>query len=69
MEDLFKQQIGAWLEFDEYQADSSFAIILIASLKGTELCTQKVLIDVKDTKDGKDIGGSFFIIDIKRGIF
>ncbi len=68
-ENLFKQQLGSWLEFDEYQADSSFAIILIAVPKGTELCTQKVLFDVKDARDSKDVGGSFFILDIKRGIF
>ena len=69
---LFKQKMNEYIEFDEYSGDSSFAIVQIGVPKGTKLCTQKVRIDVKDTQatTGSDnVGGSFFIIDIKRSLF
>lgn len=70
---LFLTPVEKWNNFDEYTADSSFARIVIKVPQGTVTCTQKVYIDVKDTKAPKanaNIGGTFFQIDIvKKGIF
>jgi len=56
------------LEFDEFEGDSAFSIISIRVPEETAFCTQKVLIDVTDTKTNKQYGGAF-IIEVVRGGF
>ena len=69
-EKLFKQETEQWVNFDEYSGDSSYAIVIVSIPKGTALCTQKVMIDVKDTVKNQDVGGAFFILDVQRsGLF
>jgi len=70
---LFKQKLEEWINLEEYQADNAKSIIQVAVPEGTTLCTQKVLITVRDktqNPDGTVVGGDYFILDIKRsGLF
>ena len=70
-EKLINQEIGTWLNFDDYDGPNSYAIISFNIPKGTTLCTQKILIDVKDENQpaGSDLGGTSFKIEIiKKGL-
>lgn len=67
--DLFKTQLNKQNPFDEYKGDKAYGLVEINVPSGTASCTQKVLIDVTDTKTGQSVGGSFFIIEIVKGGF
>ncbi len=67
--DLFKTTLNKQNPFDEYKGDKAYGLIEINVPSGTAQCTQKVLIDVTDTKTGQSVGGSFFIIEIRKGGF
>ena len=56
--------VGSWRNFDGYEGDTSFSTIKFGVPKATALCTQTVNIDVKDTKLGQDVGGTYFIIQV-----
>ena len=66
---LFKTPLNKQNSFDKYEDDKARARIEISVPSGTASCTQKVLIDVTDTKAGQSIGGSFFILEITKGGF
>lgn len=67
---LFKESIDSFIPSDEYDSDVASSLILIAIPESTPECSQKIYIDVKDTKTGQAIGGSSFILEIKKsGLF
>jgi hypothetical protein len=66
-ENLFVTPVNTFIPFDEYQGANSFAIVQVDIPKGTQICSQKVLVDVRDTQTNQPIGGSFFIIEITKG--
>jgi len=70
---LFKQDIGEWTDFDEFQGDTSKSIIQIGVPEGTTLCSQKIFIEVRDRSvnpEGEIVGGDFFIVQVTRkGVF
>ncbi len=66
-EELFKQKMSIFSEFDRFQGDTAFAIIEISIPEGTPLCTQKVYIDVRDGNE--DLGREVFIIEVVRKAF
>jgi len=67
-EDLFKQSLGTNIEFDEFEGDTAFSIVQIDIPEATELCTQKVFVDVTDNNEA--VGRSTFIIEVMRkGLF
>lgn len=65
-EKLFLQKMDTWMPFDDFSGDAAFAIVTVIAPKGTNLCTQKVYIDVKDTQTGKGVGGSSFQIQVTK---
>jgi hypothetical protein len=70
-EKLINQEIDTWLNFDDYDGPNSYAIVSFNIPKGTTLCTQKVLIDVKDENQPVDtvLGGTSFKVEIiKKGL-
>ena len=64
VEKFFKQSLDTKLPFDQFEGDTAFAAIQISIPEGTQLCSQKVFIDVWDGETA--IGREFFIIDITR---
>jgi len=69
-ETLFKTRLDTFNSFDKFEGSNVFALIELTIPKGTQTCTQKVLVDVTDTQTNVDVGGNFFKIDItKSGIF
>ncbi len=69
-ETLFKTHLNKFNSFDKYEGANVFALVELTIPKGTQTCTQKVLVDVIDTQTNEDVGGNFFKIDIiKSGIF
>ena len=69
-EDLFITRLNQFNPFDEWDGSVAFALVEIRIPKGTGTCTQKILVDVKDTQTNEAIGGNFFKIDIlKSGLF
>jgi len=69
-ENLFVTPLGQKRSFDAYQGANSFASIQINVPKGTQTCTQTVLVDVVDTKTNQDVGGNYFILEVmKEGLF
>jgi hypothetical protein len=68
-ENLFLTRLGIWNQFGQYDGAVSFTIISLKIPKGTGACQQRVLVDVKDTKTGQDVGGTFFDINIQKPIF
>jgi len=69
-EDLFITNLGEWLNFDDFQGSTGFALIQTNVPKGTAQCTQKVEVDVKLKDETTAFEGSFFLLDIgKEGIF
>ncbi|MEK6825340.1 MAG: hypothetical protein AABY00_00985 [Nanoarchaeota archaeon] len=67
--DLFKTPLNKQNVFDKYEEDKARALIEINVPSGTPECTQKVLIDVTDTKTGQSVGGSGFLLEIVKGGF
>ena len=72
-ESLFVQKMGDWNDMLEFQGDSALDIVQLTVPEGTPLCTQKVLVTVRDktvNTGGDIVGGDFFIIQIVRsGVF
>jgi hypothetical protein len=69
-EALFKTTLDSFIPFDEFDGSNAYALIELTVPKGTASCSQKVFIDVKDSEDNNQFGGSFFKINIiKRGFF
>ena len=60
------QKTNTWLNFDQFEGRDSFAIVLFDIPEATQKCSQKVLLDVKDTKTGggSAFAGTFFILEI-----
>ena len=52
-------------EVDEYEADTSFTRIVLSVPKGTEVCTQKVAVDVRFK--GTEYGRTSFTLNVIRG--
>ncbi|MAG38385.1 hypothetical protein CMI45_03300 [Candidatus Pacearchaeota archaeon] len=70
--DLFLTATDTFIEFDELSGSNAFAIVQLKIPKGTAICTQKVLVDVKDTTltDNSDVGRTFFILEVlKESVF
>jgi len=63
-QDLFLQKMDTNLEFDRFEGDTTFAIIQISIPEGTELCSQKVYIDIQD--NGEPLGREMFILKVER---
>ena len=65
--------MGDWNDMLEFQGDSALDIVQLTVPEGTPLCTQKVLVTVRDktvNTGGDIVGGDFFIIQIVRsGVF
>ncbi len=57
--------LGRWQEVDEYEADTSFTRIVLSVPKGTEVCTQKVAVDVRFK--GTEYGRTSFTLNVIRG--
>lgn len=69
-EALFKTPLNKPNQFDRFEGPNSFAIIEVNVPKGTQVCSQKVRVTVKDTTSNQETGGDFFIVEIlKPGIF
>ena len=67
---LFITPLDIENKFDDLPGDKAFARIQLKVPKGTNLCTQKVFIDVKDTEISTSSPGSSFIFEvIKSGFF
>lgn len=66
---LIKQRTEEWIEFDEMDGDNVYAIVSITIPKGTVICTQKILIDVKDTETDMMVGGASFTIELLKTFF
>ena len=69
---LIKENLNQWNDFEDWGGPNAYARILFSIPKGTALCTQKILIDVRDTQQPGDInlaGTSFRIQIIKSGLF
>ncbi len=67
--DLFKTPLNKQNDFDKFEADKARALLEINVPAGTPECTQKVLVDVTDSKTGQSIGGSGFTLQIIKGGF
>ena len=65
---LISQSTDQWITFDEFDGSSSYAIISLKIPKGTPICSQKILIDVKDTEQAgaETMAGSFFRIELLK---
>ncbi|MBM3232972.1 hypothetical protein FJZ18_02290 [Candidatus Pacearchaeota archaeon] len=69
-EDLFKTPLNKQLPFQEFHGeDKAYDVILLDIPSGTVSCTQRVILDVTDTKVGQSIGGNFFTLEITKGGF
>ncbi len=66
-EAMFKTSLNRDLGFDERSGSNVFSIVQIKVPKGTASCSQKVYIDVTDTVNNEDVGGSFFILEVVKG--
>jgi hypothetical protein len=68
VEGFFQQNIGANIEFDEFEGDTAFSIVSMNIPEATQLCSQKVFVDVSD--NGAVVGRSTFIVQIvRKGFF
>ena len=63
---LIKQETEQWIDFDAYEGDSVYAIVSFNIPKGTTICAQKILIDVKDSETDTQVGGTSFTIELLR---
>lgn len=66
---LFVTPLDKQNSFDKFQGANAFALIQVTVPKGTATCTQKVFIDVTDTKDNSAVGGNFFVVEILESGF
>ena len=70
-ENLLKINTNKWIPFDEFDGSNVYAIVSFDIPKGTILCSQKILVDVRDREQSgtERLGGSFFTIEIiKKGV-
>lgn len=60
--------INAETAFDQPQGANAYARIILSVPKGTAACTQKVFIDVTDSKSSPAayVGGNFFILQVQK---
>lgn len=67
-ESLFVTKLNTDNPFDEFDGANAFAIVEMRVPKGTATCSQKVLIDVKDSEAASQgyYAGSFFKIEIGK---
>jgi len=67
-ESLFITKLNTDNQFDEFDGANAFAIVEMRIPKGTTACSQKVLIDVKDTSATSQgyYAGSFFKVEIGK---
>ncbi len=63
---LFITSLNNFIQFDTFQGSNAFAIVQLAIPKATTSCSQKVLVDVKDTTKNQEVGGNFFIFEILK---
>ena len=63
---LFKTGLDEYKLFDRYQGSNAFALIELNIPDGVPICTQKVLIDVKETGQTNSYAGNFFIVQIQK---
>jgi hypothetical protein len=67
---LFITTLDKAQAFNEYSGANVFTLVEVKVPKGTSACTQKVLVDVKDTSTNQNVGGNFFIVEVmKEGFF
>jgi len=71
-EDLLLTNLNSFNNFDKFEGANAFALIEIDIPKGTNVCSQKVFIDVRDTQvsTSEFFGGNFFKLEVqKEGLF
>lgn len=66
---LFTTTVDKPQPFNEYSGSNAFTLIEVKVPKGTSACTQKVLVDVKDTSTNQNVGGNFFILQVEKESF
>jgi hypothetical protein len=65
---LISQELDTFQTFDTAEGDTAFALVQISIPDGTELCSQKVFVDVKD--GDKTVGRGMFIFQVvRKGLF
>lgn len=69
--DLFVTSLGIPIPFDEIDGPNAFAGVEIKIPKGTTVCSQKVLVEVRDSINSNElVGQRFFKIEVlKEGLF
>ena len=71
-EDLILTSLNTFNSFDQFEGSNAFALVEINIPKGTNICSQKVFVDVRDTQstNSEVFGGNFFKIEVlKEGFF
>lgn len=69
-EALFLVTFNKDLTFDQAEGANAFNILQLQVPKGTLECSQKVIVDVKDTTTNQPLGRNSFIINVvKPGLF
>lgn len=69
-EALFTTRLKVKNSFDKFKGPHASALIELKIPEGTPTCTQKIFVDVTDTKTEESVGGSFFRIEIiQKGFF
>jgi len=60
--------IGADSAFEQIQGANAYARVILSIPAGTSACTQKVFVDVTDTKSSPAayVGGDFFIVQVQK---
>jgi hypothetical protein len=62
---LMNQNTGQWLPFDEFRGPVAYARVSFDIPKAITKCSQKILVDVRDTDNDNEIfSGTYFIIQI-----
>ncbi len=64
VQSLMQQRTGIWINFDGFDGSTAWARIGFNIPKATQKCSQKILIEVKDTKTSEVFAGTFFKIEI-----
>lgn len=71
-ENILRTPVNSFNSFDSFDGSNAFALVEVNVPKGTNVCSQKVFIDVRDTQSGSGevFGGNFFKIEVlKEGFF
>jgi hypothetical protein len=69
VKDFFKSPTDVWLDFDEWEGSSAFAIVELDIPDGTILCSQKVFVEIQDSADAGTFAKTFFIFEIQEAGF